>query len=66
VPDETLVTVTGFAGGSIDSATESATFSTTLSATQTELKALGQKIKWNGVFPTEAFQWNREQARSVS
>lgn len=64
---ETLVTVTGSAGGSIDNASETATFnSTTLSATGTELKALNQKIAWNGLFPTEAFQWHREQALSVS
>ena len=54
---ETLVTVTGSAGGSIDNAKETATFnSSTLSASKTELKALSQKIEWNGVFPTEAFQ----------
>ena len=64
---ETLVTVTGSAGGLIDNTAETATFnSTTLSATKTELKALSQKIEWNGVFPTEAFQWHREQALSVS
>jgi len=64
---ETLVTVTGSAGGKIDNTAETATFnSTTLSATKTELKALSQKIEWNGVFPTEAFQWHREQALSVS
>lgn len=63
----TLVTVTGSAGGSIDNVAETATFSsTTLSATKTELKALGQKIEWSGLFPTEAFQWHREQALSVS
>jgi hypothetical protein len=63
----TLVTVTGSAGGSIDNTAETATFSsTTLSATGTELKALGQKIEWSGLFPTEAFQWHREQALSVS
>jgi hypothetical protein len=63
----TLVTVTGSAGGSIDNGTETATFNTTtLSATKTELKALSQKIEWNGLFPTEAFQWHREQALSVS
>jgi len=62
-----LVTVTGSAGGSIDNAKETATFnSTTLTATGTSLKALGQKIEWNGLFPTEAFQWHREQALSVS
>jgi len=64
---ETLVTVTGSAGGSIDNAKETATFNaSTLSASKTELKALSQKIEWNGVFPTEAFQIHREQALSVS
>lgn len=64
---ETLVTVTGSAGGSIDNSKETATFnSSTLSASKTELKALSQKIEWNGLFPTEAFQWHREQALSVS
>lgn len=64
---ETLVTVTGSAGGSIDNAKETATFNaTTMSAAKTELKALSQKIEWNGLFPTEAFQWHREQALSVS
>ena len=63
----TLVTVTGSAGGSIDNSTETATFnSTTLSASKTELRALEQAIEWNGLFPTEAFQWHREQALSVS
>jgi hypothetical protein len=62
-----LVTVTGSAGGSIDNSKETATFnSSTLSASKTELKALSTKIEWNGVFPTEAFQWHREQALSVS
>ncbi len=63
----TLVTVTGSAGGLIDNPTETATFnSTTLAATGTTLKAMGQKIIWNGLFPTEAFEWHREQALSVS
>jgi hypothetical protein len=63
----TLVTVTGSAGGVIDNVAETATFnSATLTATGTMLKALGQKIEWNGVFPTEAFEWHREQALSVS
>ena len=62
-----LVTVTGSAGGSINNTTETATFnSSTLTATGTSLKALGQKIEWSGLFPTEAFQWHREQALSVS
>jgi len=63
----TKVVVTGSAGGLIDNPTETATFNaTTLTATGTSLKALGQKIEWNGVFPTEAFEWHREQALSVS
>lgn len=67
VLDETLATVTGSAGGKIDNTAETATFNaTTLTETGTELKALGSKIEWNGVFPTEAFQWHREQALTVS
>jgi hypothetical protein len=63
----TLVTVTGTAGGSVDNATETATFNnSTFTATGTSLKALATKIEWNGLFPTEAFQWHREQALSVS
>jgi hypothetical protein len=64
---EILVTVKGSAGGVVDNTAETATFnSTTLSASKTELKALSQKIEWNGVFPTEAFEGHREQAISVS
>jgi len=67
VLNETWVEVTGTAGGSIDNATESATFSpTTFKATGTSLKAIGNSVEWNGFFPTEAFQWHREQALSVS
>lgn len=63
----TKVLVTGSAGGLIDNPTETATFNaTTLTATGTSLKALGQKIEWNGLFPTEAFEWHREQALSAS
>lgn len=61
------VSVTGTAGGQIDNTKETATFNTTtFAATKTELKALATKIEWNGIFPTEAFQWHREQALSVS
>jgi hypothetical protein len=64
---ETLVTVTGKAGGLLNNESETATFgASSFKATGTELKALGQKIEWNGVFPTEAFQWHREQALTVS
>lgn len=63
----TLATVKGTAGGLLDNATESATFNAaSFSATKTALKALGSVIEWNGVFPTEAFEWHREQALSVS
>jgi len=63
----TLVIVKGSAGGLIDNTAETATFNaTTLSASATELRALAQKIEWNGVFPTEAFQWHRTQPLSVS
>lgn len=64
---ETLVTVSGTAGGLINNTTETATFnSSSFAATGTALKALSSVIEWNGVFPTEAFQWHREQALSVS
>jgi hypothetical protein len=63
----TLATVTGSAGGRIDNTSESATFdSASFSATGTSLKALGNPIEWKGVFPTEAFQWHRNEALSVS
>jgi hypothetical protein len=59
--------VTGSAGGWIDNTTESATFSpTTFATTGTELRMLENTVEWNGFFPTEAFEWHREQAFSVS
>ncbi len=67
VLDETMVLVKGSAGGLINNEEETATFNnSTLKATGTELKALNQPIEWVGVFPTEAFEWHREQAISVS
>jgi len=64
---EILVPVTGSAGGIISNAEETATFNAaTLSATGTSLEALSTKIEWNGVFPTEAFEWHREEAISAS
>jgi len=61
------VHVTGSAGGLINNTTESATFSpSSFKATGTELRALGESVEWNGTFPTEAFEWHREQALSVS
>lgn len=59
--------VTGTAGGLIDNATESATFGpSSFKATGTNLEALGESIEWNGKFPTEAFEWHRGEAISVS
>jgi hypothetical protein len=62
-----LAVVKGNAGGRVDNATETATFdSSSFKATKTELKALGGSVIWTGVFPTEAFEWHREQALTVS
>jgi hypothetical protein len=48
---ETLVVIKGSAGGLIENATESVTFSSaSFTATGTSLKALGQSIKWTGSF----------------
>jgi hypothetical protein len=59
--------VTGSAGGLVNNTTESATFNpSSFKATGTELEALGESVEWNGYFPTEAFQWHREQPISVS
>ncbi len=62
----TVVTVTGSAGASFNNKAEAATFSAaSFSATKTELKALGAAVEWDGVFPTEAFEWRREQPLTV-
>jgi hypothetical protein len=59
--------VTGSAGGILDNETESATFSpSSFKATGSELKALGASVEWNGFFPSEAFEWHREDSLSVS
>jgi hypothetical protein len=58
--------VKGTAGGRISNETESATFdSASFSATGTKLSALGSSVEWKGFFPTEAFEWNREEVLSV-
>lgn len=63
---ETEVPVIGTAGGSISNETESATFNaSTFSATGAKLKVGGTSIEWNGVFPTEGFEWHREDSISV-
>lgn len=64
---ETEVEVTGTAGGLLNNTTESATFSdSSFTATGTELEVFGNKVKWNGFFPAEGFEWHREQALTVS
>lgn len=58
--------VRGTAGGSISNETESATFdAATFSATGANLHVGSTSIEWNGVFPTEAFEWHREESISV-
>ncbi len=64
---ETMVAVTGTAGGLLDNTTETATFdAASFSATGAKLTALSTSIEWKGVFPTEAFEWHRGQALTVS
>lgn len=64
---ETEVEIEGSAGGSIDNATERATFSpATFTASGTALSSFGNKVEWNGVFPTEAFEWHRNEALTAS
>lgn len=63
---EVEIPIKGTAGGLITNATESATFNNeTFSATKAELKAAGTPIEWKGVFPTEAFEWHRNEPLSV-
>jgi len=66
VLNEVLAKITGSAGGLVNNTTESATFNaTTFKATATKLSALGSSVEWQGFFPTEAFEWNREKALTV-
>lgn len=63
---EVEIPVQGTAGGLIDNETESATFNaSTFSATGAQLSVGSTPIEWNGVFPTEAFEWHREESISV-
>jgi hypothetical protein len=67
VINEFVVEVEGSAGGLIDNGTESATFSpSSFKATGTSLEAFGNEVEWNGFFPSEAFEWHRQEALSVS
>lgn len=64
---ETEVIVKGTAGGLVENATESATFnSSTFSATGAQLKVGSTIIEWQGVFPTEGFEWHRQESLSAS
>ena len=61
---ETLVTVTGSAGGSIDNAKETATFNaSTLSASKTELKALGPENRMERGLPDRSIPDGTENRR---
>jgi len=63
---ETVVPITGTAAGSISNATESATFNkSTFTAAGASLKAAGTPIEWTGLFPTEGFEWHRNESISV-
>jgi hypothetical protein len=63
----TLVPVRGSAGGLIENSKQTATFNkASFEATKTKLVVGEQAVEWNGVFPTEAFEWNREKALEVS
>jgi hypothetical protein len=62
-----LAVIKGTAGGLIDNETESVTFnSSSFAATKTELKALGAKIEWSGVFTMIATGAHIGESISVS
>lgn len=61
------ITVTGSAGALFENSSEAAVFSAaSFTATKTGLKALGSPVQLEGAFPTEAFEWHREEALTVS
>lgn len=60
------VTVTGDAGGLINNANSTATFSkASFEATGTAMKIGASSVEWTGEFPMEAFKGNREKAVEV-
>jgi hypothetical protein len=64
---EVLIEVTGSAGGVFDNETEAAMFDeASAEETGTGLETLGSTGWLEGGFPTEAFQWHREEPLSVS
>jgi hypothetical protein len=65
--DGSLIPVKGTAGGLVSNTSETATFDkASFEATKTKLSVGSEAVEWNGVFPTEAFEWHREQALEVS
>jgi hypothetical protein len=67
VLNEFLVEVGGTAGGRVNNTSERAEFdSASFSATGANLTAFGEPILWNGLFPTEAFEWHRGQKLTAS
>jgi len=65
--DEVVLTVTGSAGGLFDNETAATTFDeASFEETETELETFGNSVQLEGAFPTEAFEWHREEALSVS
>lgn len=64
---ETETEVEGSAGGLINNTTESAEFNAaSFKATATQLKTFSNVVEWEGVFPTEAFKWHRDEPLTVS
>jgi hypothetical protein len=63
---EVEIPLEGTAGGAISNETESATFdASSFAATGAGLYVGETPVEWNGVFPTEAFEWHREDSLSV-
>ncbi len=64
---EVWIPVTGSAGALFENGPEAAVFNAaSFSATKTGLKALGSPVQLEGVFPTEALEWHRGEALTVS
>lgn len=65
--NEVEATITGTAGALFDNTSEAAIFNAaSFSETKTDLKTFGSSLRLEGVFPTEAFEWHRGEALSVS
>ncbi len=65
--DEVMAVVTGSAGARFENKAEAAVFDeASFEETGTALEVLGSPAQLEGAFPTEAFQWHREEPISVS